>query len=60
MAELKGTYSILELAQKYKCGIKTFRHNWLSQIKGLKLKKRQRLLTPKEVATIIEHLGEFE
>lgn len=59
MAELKGTYTVAELANKYKCNIKTFRNVWLKKVKGLHLAKRQRLLMPIQVQRILEHLGEW-
>ena len=50
--ETKGT-----LAKKYGVHPNTFR-NWLSKIPGLILQPHQRILTPKQVKLILEHLGE--
>jgi hypothetical protein len=46
-----------ELARKYKVHYNTFT-KWLKLIPDLKLNPRQRILTPKQVSMIYDHLGE--
>ena len=46
-----------ELARAYGVHISTL-NNWLTLIPDLDLRKGQRVLTPKQVGLIIEHLGE--
>lgn len=58
MEKTKGTHSVKELANKYKCSIQTFRSKWIKLIPNLELSKKQQILTPKQVSQIIEHLGE--
>ncbi|WP_428656003.1 hypothetical protein [Runella sp.] len=46
-----------ELANRYGVSIETMK-KWLEKIPGLSLNPTDRVLTPKQVAAIIEHLGE--
>jgi hypothetical protein len=46
-----------QLARLYSIHISTL-NAWLKPIKGLDLRNGQRILTPKQVALIMEHLGE--
>jgi len=51
------TMSKTQLASAYGVHISTFRE-WLSWIPNLGLAPAQRILTPKQVALVMEHLGE--
>lgn len=46
-----------QLANQYKVHYTTF-IKWLKMVPDLKLSPRQRLLTPKQVQNIYDHLGE--
>jgi len=46
-----------QLAQLYKVHYNTF-IKWLKLVPGLKLDKKQRIFTPKQVQQIFDHLGE--
>lgn len=45
-----------ELAALYNVSVKTFM-KWIVKIPGLNLLPRQRILTPKQVGKVYEHLG---
>jgi len=45
-----------QLAKEYKVDYSTF-NTWLNDIDELKLNPKRRLLTPKQVKMIYEHLG---
>lgn len=47
-----------ELARAYGIHISTL-SKWLADVPGLTLTKGQRILTPKQVALIMEHVGEL-
>jgi len=51
------TLSKGELSRAYGIHISTL-NKWLVEVPGLELKKGQRVLTPKQVELIMEHLGE--
>ncbi len=51
------TMSKSELAMAYKINISTLRV-WLKRVPGLDLTAGQRLLTPRQVALVMEHIGE--
>ena len=51
------TASKSELARLYKVHLNTF-SKWLKSVPGLDLKRYQRILTPKQVQLVFEHLGE--
>lgn len=46
-----------ELARAYGVHPSTL-NNWLAMVPNLELRKGQRMLTPKQVRLIMEHLGE--
>jgi len=50
-------YSKTELARMYNVHYDTFK-KWLINVPELDLKPTQRILTPKQVEKIINHLGE--
>lgn len=52
------TMSKSELARAYGIHISTL-SKWLADVPGLTLTKGQRILTPKQVALIMEHVGEL-
>lgn len=54
-----STKSKAELAAMYGVHPSTLR-NWMSRIPNLNLHDGQRLLTPRQVQLVIEHLGEPE
>jgi hypothetical protein len=45
-----------ELQSRYQVSRRVF-YTWLKEIKGLNLKRNQRILTPEQVKKIIEYLG---
>lgn len=53
----KKTATKTELAKKYGVHYSTFM-KWLKKIPELKLNSKQRVLTPKQVELIVQHLGE--
>jgi len=58
--ELSIKYSAInrtEFARRYKVSVPTF-NKWLASIQELELIDKQRIFTPKQVSTIINHLGE--
>ena len=57
MNQKPKTISKGELAKAYGIHISTF-NNWIQLVPNLNLRKGQRVLTPKQVGLIIEHLGE--
>ncbi len=46
-----------ELARRYKVNYSTFT-KWLKRVPDLKMDSKNRLLTPKQVRIIYDHLGE--
>jgi transposase-like protein len=48
-----------QLARQYKVNRRTFA-KWLKRIPDIELEPRQKILTPKQVATIYEYLGSPE
>jgi len=46
-----------ELARRYGVSPETFK-KWLAKVPNLELDIKERVLTPKQVGIIIEHLGE--
>jgi transposase len=49
-------YSRKELQTQYQVSRRVF-YIWLKEIKGLHLKRNQRILTPEQIRKIFEHLG---
>lgn len=47
----------IELAKRYGISLETFK-KWLSKVPNLAIEASSRVLTPKQVGIIIEHLGE--
>ena len=46
-----------EFARRYKVSVPTF-NKWLALIQDLEIIDKQRIFTPKQVSTIVNHLGE--
>lgn len=51
------SYSKTELARMYEVHYDTFK-KWLQNVPDLELKQGQRILTPKQVEKIFNHLGQ--
>lgn len=56
MQDTIKTATRTQLAKLYKVHYNTFA-NWLKRIPDLEIKENQRILTPKQVEKIINHLG---
>lgn len=46
-----------QLAKRYSVSPETFK-KWLGKVPNLEIDNKERVLTPKQVGIIIEHLGE--